>query len=257
VIRFSLLGSGSKGNAVYVVAPGAKILIDSGFSYKRLCERLAAIGEQIEGLQAVFVTHEHIDHVRGLGVLSRKLRVPIYITPATFENLPDGTGQLDNVHYFEAGSSLRVGDLTLTSFSVSHDAADPVGYVVQNGTAKLGIATDLGHTPTLVKMRLAGANALILESNHCPQMLLNGTYPPSLQQRIRSKFGHLSNADMTSLLSELIHDALRFVVLAHISEENNDRRLAYEMALGALKGHPAEVFVARQDCPTRLFEISG
>ena len=255
MIRFSLLGSGSKGNALFISSAKTKILIDNGFSFKQLRIRVESIGESLEGLDAVFVTHEHRDHVGGIGVLSRKIDVPIYFTPVTYECLPQTIGQLQTVNFFEAGDTISVGDLKLTSFSVSHDAVDPVGFAVTNGTAKIGLATDLGHAPTLVKKRLEGSNALILEANHCPVMLRKGPYPLALQQRIKSKHGHLSNSDMISLLSHLLHEDLKVVVLAHVSEENNSPENVYDMTHHLLKDHKAEFYVADQNEPTKLFEI--
>lgn len=254
-MRFSLLGSGSKGNALLVSSPGARILVDNGFSFKRLQERVAQARSTLEGLDAVFVTHEHGDHVGGLGVLSRKVDVPIYLTEATYESLPTSVGALRRVELFEAGDRVTVGDMTLASFTVSHDAIDPVGYAITSGRAKLGLATDLGHVPHLVKKRLEGSHALIIEANHCPRMLRDGPYPVALQQRIRSKHGHLSNSDMSSLLAHLMHDKLHTVILAHVSDENNSRRQAHDMARAVLKDHPAQLLVARQDQPTRLVEL--
>ena len=255
MLKFSLLGSGSKGNATLIVSRTGKILVDSGYSFKRLQERVAAAGETLDGLQAVFVTHEHRDHVNGIGVLARRTGVPIYMTGETFANLPDTVGELPRVEHFEAGDTIRIADLEVSSFSVSHDAADPVSYTVAAEGARLGFATDLGHVSHLVRTRLTGCHALVLESNHCPQMLRAGPYPPQLQQRIHSRIGHLSNQDMTSLLSALLHDGLQTVVLFHISENNNTYDLAHRMAAGVLGDHPAQVFVAEQDRPTPLFEV--
>jgi phosphoribosyl 1,2-cyclic phosphodiesterase len=255
VLRFSLLGSGSSGNAILISGATSKVLIDAGLSFKQLKLRAEAVGESLEGLQAVFVTHEHGDHVRGAGVLGRKLGVPFFMTPGTRENLPQSVGEVPKIEEFDAGDTIQIDELAITSFSVSHDAVDPVGYVVESEDGKLGIASDLGHAPNLVRTRLANANGLILESNHCPKMLQKSSYPPQVQQRIRGKQGHLSNQDMCSLLSDLLHDALQVVVLVHLSEENNTREHAFEMASRVLDGHEAELFVARQDRPTRVFEI--
>ena len=255
MLRFALLGSGSSGNALLVVSPTAKVLIDNGFSLKELQSRVARIGENLDGLKAVFVTHEHSDHVKGVGVLARRLNVPVYMTPGTRESLPDTVGDLSRVELFESGDSVTLDGLTLTSFNVCHDAADPVSYVVQCDGVKLGLAADLGHAPQYVKQRLEGSHALILESNHCLDMLHRGLYPPALKQRIRSQHGHLSNVDMTSLLAGLLHDALQVVVLVHLSRENNCPDLARKLAAGVLKDHRAVLHVADQDVPTPLFEI--
>ena len=256
MLRFSLLGSGSSGNALLVVSPAAKILIDDGLSFKQVQRRVAAVGETLEGLKAVFVTHEHRDHVNGIGTLARRLKVPVYATEATYENLPQSVGELPGVEFFESGDAISVDGLELTSYSVCHDAVDPVMFTVECAGVKLGLASDLGRVSALVKTRLADSHALILESNHCPAMLRRGSYPRMLQQRISSSHGHLSNSAMNSLLATLMHDRLQWVVLAHVSQENNSPELAREMASHVLRDHPAGLHVALQDGPTPLFEIA-
>ena len=254
-MRFCLLGSGSSGNAVLVISPKEKILIDNGLSYRQLVLRMAELGETLEGLSAIFVTHEHGDHVNGIGTLARKTPAPVHLTQDTYASLPARVGKLPSVRHFEAGESIQVGETSVQSFSVSHDAADPVSFVVCNNGAKLGFAHDLGHPSALVRRRLEGSQALVLEANYCPEMLRNGPYPPVLQQRIRGRHGHLSNYDMSQLLGSLMHENLRLVVLVHISEENNQRRLAFETADRIVGHRGVEVFVARQDRPTRMFEV--
>lgn len=255
VLRFCLLGSGSSGNAALVYSETTRILIDCGFSFVQINTRLRAVDESVDGLRAVFVTHEHIDHVAGLGVLCRKTGVPAHLTTGTYESLPKTVGVIPRVELFEAGDEIRIGDLEITSYSVSHDAADPVSYIIRNGGAKLGFATDLGHCSHLVRARLAGCHALVLESNYCPEMLRTGGYPPQVQQRIRSRIGHLSNHDMSALLSELLHDSLQTVVLVHISANNNSPDLAHAMATEVVRDRAVELVVAAQDVPTRLFEV--
>ena len=255
MLRFALLGSGSSGNALLITTPHTKILIDNGFSFKQLQLRVAALGETLEGLRAVFVTHEHADHVNGLGVLTRRIDVPVYLTEATYNSLPASVGPIPRVELFEAGDSIAVNGLTLTSFSVSHDAADPACFVVESSGARLGIASDLGHASHLVKARLAGAHGLVLESNYCPEMLRRGPYPPALKQRIQGKQGHLSNVDMNSLLAGLLHDSLQVVVLAHLSKDNNTPEQARKMAAQVLGDHPAALHVAAREKPTPLLEI--
>lgn len=255
MLRFCLLGSGSSGNAILAASDSTKVLIDNGLSFKQLRLRAAAVGESLDDLAAVFITHEHIDHVKGLGTLARKLNVPVYMTEGTRDALPQGVGVLPRVEVFEAGEGIPLNGMSVASFSVSHDAADPVAYVVEYGGVKLGLAADLGHPSQLVQNRLAKSHALVLESNYCPEMLRNGKYPPAVQQRIRGRQGHLSNPDMSSLLAGLMHDRLQLVVLVHISEENNNHELALSLARQALRDHTAQLHVAWQDKPTPLFEI--
>ncbi len=255
MLRFTLLGSGSSGNALLVATARTKVLVDCGLSFKQLNLRTQAVGETLDGLQAVFVTHEHADHVDGLGVLTRKMRVPVFMTAQTYACLPPKVSGLPGVEIFDAGDRIPVDGIEVESFSISHDAADPVSYTLQHAGAKLGMASDLGHVSQLVRARLHGSHGLILESNHCPEMLLRGSYPPMLQQRIRGRQGHLSNAAMNSLLEDLLHDGLQVVLLAHISKENNSPELALRMAAKVLERHGAALHVARQDAPTPLFEI--
>jgi len=255
-LRFSLLASGSSGNAALVVSPGAKVLVDAGLAFKTLCGRADSVGEGTDDIDAVFITHEHIDHVQCLGTLSRKLGVPAYMTEATYRNLPQKVGALPKVEIIEAGDKVTLGDMEVTSFSVSHDAADPVSYSIQSNGAKLGFATDLGHCCSLVRARLAGSNALVVESNYCPERLRLGIYPARIQQRIRGRQGHLSNQDASSLVRSLLHSALRTVVLVHISENNNSPDLVRQMAEGALRGHAADLYIAQRDEPTPFFEVA-
>lgn len=256
MMQFSLLGSGSSGNALLVSTPETRILIDCGLSVRQLQLRAAALGVALDAIDAVFVTHEHGDHCLGLGTLARKSGVPVYATPGTLENLPKKVGELPRATPFEAGESLEIRGMRVGSFSVTHDAADPVGYAIEADGAKLGIACDLGHVTSLVRLQLEGSHALILESNHCPRMLQDSSYPPAIQQRIAGRMGHLSNQNACSLLSSILHERLQLVVLVHISEQNNSPELAVSMATRALNGHPAELHVAPQDRPTRLFTVA-
>lgn len=256
MIRFSLLGSGSSGNAALVISPQARILVDCGLSFRQLQLRAAYLGESIEGLDAVFITHEHTDHVAGLRVLAKRVPVPIFMTAETCAALPDAAAGVPGVEVIETGDSVPIKDIEISSFSISHDAADPVSYVVRQDGAKLGFATDLGHVSHVVRRSLEGANGLVLESNYCPQLLRTGAYPAQVQHRIRSRIGHLSNHDMCSLLSELLHDALRTVVLVHLSENNNSPDLVHRLASEVLRGHGAHLHLAEQDKPTPLFEVS-
>lgn len=255
MIRFSLLGSGSSGNTAFVISPQARILVDCGLSFRQLQLRATQLKQPIEGLDAVFITHEHTDHVAGLRVLAKRFAVPIFMTAETRAALPDSAAGVPGVEVIEAGDSVRIKDLEIKSFSISHDAADPVSYVVCENGAKLGFATDLGHVSHVVRRSLEGANGLVLESNYCPQLLRNGAYPAQVQHRIRSRIGHLSNHDMCSLLSKLLHDRLRTVVLMHLSENNNAPALVHRLASEVLRGRNIHLHLAEQDKPTPLFEV--
>ncbi len=256
MIRFCLLGSGSSGNAILVSTRGSKILVDNGLSFRKLQLRCAEVGETLAGLKAIFVTHEHSDHVNGIGILTRKMDVPVYMTRETHRTLPVTLGRIPRVNYIEAGEDTIINGMSVGSFSISHDAADPVSYIVKAEGVKLGIAADLGHTSELVRRRLAGSHGLVIESNYCPDMLRRGPYPPMIQQRIRGRQGHLSNSAMSSLLAHVMHERLQVVVLVHISEENNTHELALRMAQRALKQLPVRLLTAPRDRPTPVFELA-
>jgi phosphoribosyl 1,2-cyclic phosphodiesterase len=257
-MRFSLLGSGSSGNAILITSGKDKLLIDNGLSFKQLKLRTEAIGETLDGLLGVAITHEHSDHVNGLGVLSRKLSIPIYITAPTYSRLSPNLGAMDPVVHFESGEVFRVGPFLISSFQVTHDAIDPVCFTVQASGNKLGLATDMGAVNHLVKVRLKECNALILESNYCPDMIQNSPYPPQIIQRIKGTHGHLSNRDMNSLLSHLLHEDLKTVVAVHISQENNSEDIVERMTRKLLtkRNHGAQFMIASQDDPMPMIDLN-
>lgn len=255
MLRFALLGSGSSGNAALVCSARAKVLIDAGLSLRQLDLRAKMAGLSLEGLDAILITHEHGDHCRAAGTLARRFDVPVYGTAGTLEKLPVGVGEIPRLHVFEAGDRLAFADMDVQSFGIEHDAADPVSFTVQSAGAKLGFATDIGRVSHLVRTRLAGSHALVLESNHCPEMLRSGPYPLQVQQRILGWHGHLSNQDMCSLLAALMHETLRTVVLVHVSAKNNTPELARAMAARVIGELPITLFVADQDQPTQVLEV--
>jgi phosphoribosyl 1,2-cyclic phosphodiesterase len=255
VLRFSLLGSGSSGNAALVQAGETILLLDCGLAYKHLEERAASVGIQLSQITAVLITHEHGDHIKSLGTLTRRLGIPVYITPETYRAVAEKLGEIPGVCHFEAGDRWTIGDIEVLSIQVNHDAVDPVAFSLHCGPSRMAFVTDVGHCSHLIRNRLTGMHALVMESNYCPDMLRNGSYPPQVQQRIRSRNGHLSNHDMASLLDDLVHDQLQTVVLVHISERNNEPELVRRLAKGVLKDHPAELVLATQDAPTAWFEV--
>lgn len=222
---FQILASGSKGNSILVCSQKTRILVDAGLSGKEVASRLRKTPVDLKQLHALVVTHEHQDHVRGLGVLSRRCDLPVYATGGTLEGLPPETGKMADVRVFQPGSSFNVGDLRIQAFAISHDAREPVGFVIENNGTRLGICTDLGVATQLVRAKLQNCHGLVVEANHDIAMLLNGPYPPHLKQRIRSRHGHLSNADTCELLQSLLHSDLQSVMFAHLSEVNNHPEL--------------------------------
>jgi phosphoribosyl 1,2-cyclic phosphodiesterase len=221
VLSIRMLASGSGGNAILFSVEKMKFLIDAGLSCRELERRLALANVNVSDLQAVFVTHEHTDHIRGVGVLSRKHKIPIYMNKKTLAGTCSAVGDIPTVVEFRTGDVVELGDFSIQTYSVPHDASDPVGLCIQNSTCRIGVALDMGYSTKLVKQRLCNSDVLILEFNHDKEMLLQCNRPWELKQRILSKTGHMSNDAALALLSELMHERLRAVVLAHVSKEAN------------------------------------
>jgi phosphoribosyl 1,2-cyclic phosphodiesterase len=239
------LASGSKGNATYISDGQTSILIDAGLSGIELERRLTSRNLAPEKLDAIVVTHEHSDHVKGAGILSRRFKLPVYINHKTEKACP-GLGNLHEIRAFECGATFNIGQLRIHPFSISHDAEDPAGFTIgQNGTT-MAIATDLGIATGMVKEHLKGCSLLVLEANHDPLMLEHGPYPWPLKQRIQGRSGHLSNSDSKKLLQELQHDNLQHVILAHLSEINNTPQKAFDEVVQALTRCKAQLTVADQ-----------
>ena len=256
-MKFSVLGSGSRGNCVFIESGATAILIDAGFSGKEIASRLTALGKDPGALDAIFVTHEHHDHICGVGVLSRRCRIPVYANNGTFKGAETRLKKLFKRCEFATGDTVRFRDLEIRSFGVSHDTNDPVGFVISDGRSSMGYCTDTGIASRLIGQRLSGCDGLVLEFNHDPQMLKDGPYPPALKQRVKSSHGHLSNEDAAGLLQKLLHDRLQHVVLAHLSETNNLPEIAYRKAAGVLsESDDARMLkISCQDIPTELLKI--
>ncbi len=253
MMQFSILGSGSRGNSIFIESGRTAILIDNGFSGKEITARLKVIGKDIEDLDAIFVTHEHNDHIGGVGVLSRRCRLPVFANQGTFRGGETRLGKLFQIREFATGDTVAFQDLEIRSFPLSHDTHDPVGYVVNNGITRLGCCTDTGKATILMRQRLQRCHGLILEFNHDLKMLAEGPYPLALQQRVRSSQGHLANGDAAALLLELRHDDLKHVVVAHLSETNNLPGLAMAEARRVVPLESASrTILARQETPTGL-----
>lgn len=254
---FSVLGSGSRGNCVYIECGDTAILIDGGFSGKEIARRLQGIGKDASRLDAICVTHEHADHIAGIGVLSRRYDLTVYANPGTFTGGEKQLGKLAKRQEFDTGDQFVVKDLLIRSFRISHDTADPVGYVISSDRASLGYCTDTGKVTHLMQQRLSGCTGLILEFNHNLQMLKNGPYPPALQQRVRSSQGHLANEDAAEFLKSILHQGLRTAVLAHLSETNNTQQLALDAASKVINTEvETQLILTCQDTPTQIFTLA-
>jgi phosphoribosyl 1,2-cyclic phosphodiesterase len=227
-LRFSILSSGSTGNATVVANDDVTILIDAGLSAKRIEQLLQEREVSAKEFDAILVTHEHSDHIKGLGVVGRKYDLPIYANEKTWEALNKQIGEIaeEKQHVMETGSMLEIGSLQIQSYGISHDAAEPVGYCVYDGEEKLSVATDLGYMSGKVKEQIRNSDVLVLESNHDIELLRMGKYPWSIKQRILSDRGHLSNIAAGEGLSEVLGSRTKRVYLAHLSRDHNMMDLA-------------------------------
>lgn len=226
------IASGSSGNCIYVGSDTTSLLVDVGISGKRIEEGLRSIARTTGECDGILITHEHSDHIKGLGVISRKHKIPIYCTRGTMEAM-EGMSALGKMpeglfRPIQADAAFQVGDLEVCPFHISHDAAEPVGYRINQGRKSIGIATDLGYYDEYIVEKLSGLDVLLLEANHDVNMLQVGSYPYYLKQRILGKQGHLSNETAGRLLCRLLHDQMKAVFLGHLSKENNYEALAYE-----------------------------
>ena len=212
-----------------------RVLVDVGLSRRELTKRLAAIGEQIENLTAILITHEHSDHVCGLASMAKKFRIPIYLTHQTAPTIDWGECS-PCVEPFQAGCGFPVGDFDVSSFTIPHDAVDPVGYTLCAEGIRVGIVTDLGYMPDSIKVHLRSVNLLLLESNHDLGMLKDGPYPWSVKQRVMGRRGHLSNDVVATFIREDLDCTVTTLILGHLSEHNNHPELARRAAIKALDG---------------------
>jgi phosphoribosyl 1,2-cyclic phosphodiesterase len=256
ILKVCVLASGSSGNATFVAAGRTRILVDAGLSFRELSRRLAEIGEDPRNLDAVLVSHEHSDHVGGLPVLAKRHPVPIYLTHRTAPTI-DWNGAVPRVETFQAGSRFSIGDIQVDSFTIPHDAADPVAFAFRAEGVRIGIVTDLGYIPESVKYQLQGTDLLILESNHDLEMLRVGPYPWPVKQRVMGRNGHLSNDDMERFVREDMDSRTAMLVLAHLSENNNfpaQVRLVAEQAL-ASRSLSLKLVIAEQRRSTEVFTL--
>jgi phosphoribosyl 1,2-cyclic phosphodiesterase len=263
--RLTVLASGSKGNCSIVSSSSTSILVDAGLSAKETLRRMALAGEDPGQIRAIVITHEHSDHVSGLAVLARKLAVPVFMTEAThhdwhkwsrrtqFKDRPE-LAQVERLERFHAGHRFHIGDISVQPFTIPHDAADPVGFVFTVEGVRVGVCTDLGYLPSNVRHALRGCDGLLIESNHDLEMLRNGPYPWAVKQRVMSRVGHLSNEELGRFLETDYDGGAAFLVLAHLSENNNLPDLARATAERALAPrrsllHANRLAIARQQEP--------
>ncbi|ACM21239.1 metal-dependent hydrolase, beta-lactamase superfamily [Geotalea daltonii FRC-32] len=258
-MRACLLASGSKGNSLFIENGETKLLLDAGLSAVEILRRLHAIGVEGSEINAIMISHEHQDHIRGAGALARKLKIPVILSYPTHKEASRYLAKTQVIE-FESGYSFCFRDLAIDPFPITHDACDPVGFVIESSDGAMGVATDLGIATRLVVDKLQKCRIVIVESNHDEDMLMNGPYPWHLKQRIRSRHGHLSNNDSAALLEEILHPCLEGVFLAHLSEVNNDPSLAHSAAtimLASTNICSPKLIVGTQDQVSEIFCING
>jgi phosphoribosyl 1,2-cyclic phosphodiesterase len=254
-VRLCVLASGSRGNAVYISDGADTVLFDAGLSGIELERRMHSRNIDPTAIGTIVVSHEHSDHIQGVGVMARRFGARVCLSRRTHVAAEKTLGKIARLGYFQCGTPFKAGGFNIHPFSTSHDAADPAGFTVTRNGCKIGIATDLGIATELVKTHLANCSALVLEANHDPKMLEEGPYPWPLKQRISSRNGHLSNEASRRLLARLIHPGLQHVILAHLSEQNNSPDVALATVGQSLRGTPFTLSVARQDVCTRVYDV--
>jgi phosphoribosyl 1,2-cyclic phosphodiesterase len=265
-VSISVLASGSRGNTAIVESSSARILVDAGISCRETFKRVKSLGRDPHSISAVLITHEHSDHIYGLATLAKKLNVPVFMTGATHQawarSLRDDSGQMPEIAKLEifcAGRSFQIADITVTPFTIPHDAADPVGFTFRVEGTKIAIATDLGYIPASVRDHLRGCDVLVMESNHDLEMLRAGSYPWSVKQRVMSRVGHLSNESLAEFFAQDYDGGASYILLAHLSEQNNHPEIARQAAEKALGPQMTllnnRVMLAAQGAPTETVRL--
>jgi phosphoribosyl 1,2-cyclic phosphodiesterase len=254
-LEVTILGSGSAGNCTLIETERTAILVDAGLSSRQINHRLATIGRSVDDVDAILLTHEHSDHTRGLGMLCKTRPIPVYANRLTAEAVATEEKLKVSWRLFSTGHPFEVEDFTVESFSVPHDAYDPVGFAIHAGGCAVGVLTDLGHATKLVVERMRAMDVLVLESNHDMKLLQEDAIRPwALKQRIMSRHGHLSNDAAATLAGEVCSDRLRQVFLAHLSRDCNRPELAQRIVSEKLPAR-VQIAVASQDQPTTTFRL--
>ncbi|MBC1605943.1 MBL fold metallo-hydrolase [Listeria rocourtiae] len=262
-LRFSILASGSSGNATLVETADQTILVDCGLSGKKIEHLFSEVGRSMSDVDAILVTHEHVDHIKGLGVLARRYEVPVYANAKTWAAMETSIGEINIAQKFQFDMETvkSFGSLQVESFGVSHDAAEPMFYIFHSGKKKFVMITDTGYVSDRMKGHIANADAYLFESNHDVEMLRMGRYPWNVKRRILGDEGHVSNEDSGIAMSEVIGDATKRIYLGHLSKDNNMKDLA-RMAVaqtlageGIIVGEQVELFDTDPEIPTSIFTV--
>ncbi|WP_430534490.1 MBL fold metallo-hydrolase [Listeria rocourtiae] len=262
-LRFSILASGSSGNATLIETADQTILVDCGLSGKKIEHLFSEVGRSMSDVDAILVTHEHVDHIKGLGVLARRYEVPVYANAKTWAAMETSIGEINVAQKFQFDMETvkSFGSLQVESFGVSHDAAEPMFYIFHSGKKKFVMITDTGYVSDRMKGHIANADAYLFESNHDVEMLRMGRYPWNVKRRILGDEGHVSNEDAGIAMSEVIGDATKRIYLGHLSKDNNMKDLA-RMAVaqtlageGIIVGEQVDLFDTDPEIPTSIFTI--
>lgn len=265
-MRFCSIASGSSGNCIYIGNSNTHLLIDTGISKKKIEEGLDKLGLTGNDITAILITHEHVDHIQGLGVFCRKYQVPIYATCGTVKGILDykGLGRLPDglLHEIKVGEPFEIQNIQVYPFAISHDANEPSAYRIECDGKKIAIATDLGEYDDTIVANLQGLDGILLEANHDVHMVEVGPYPYPLKQRVLGKRGHLSNELSGRLLCDILHDKLQFIVLGHLSKENNFPELALEtvklevtLSDNSYQGDKLPLTVAARDGVSNIIQL--
>jgi phosphoribosyl 1,2-cyclic phosphodiesterase len=247
---FCPLASGSKGNAIFFGTKNTRILIDAGISAKTVADRLDEIGVALSDIDAILISHEHTDHIKGLSSLALRNNIPVFANSDTAKAIVEILGETPKFKIFSTGETFEFGDIEVHPFSVQHDTLDPVAFTIKTDSLKMGFCTDLGFATTLVQNHLKQCDYLYLEANHQPSMVHACNRPPIYKQRVLSRQGHLSNEQCADLLAEVVHANLKHIHLAHLSQECNNPELALEIVRTKLRslGYEIETSIAYQEC---------
>lgn len=260
--RFCSLSSGSSGNCQFIEAGDTRILVDSGFSGKRIENLLSSINIEANTIDYILLTHEHIDHIRGAGVLSRRYDIPLVANQGTWEGMEASIGEIEdkNIKVFTTDIEFYLRDIAIRGFDIFHDAKEPVGYNIFYKNKKISIITDTGRVNMNIEENLKDSNLCLLEANHDTEMLMNGRYPYYLKERIRSEYGHLSNLDAGRVLENILKENKETILLGHLSKDNNNPHLAkltidqYLEELG-LDLNSVDIDLTHRDRPTKIYEL--
>ena len=262
MFKFCNLYSGSSGNCSFVGTDNINILIDCGESQKKISDALESIGKNINKIDAIIVTHEHSDHVKNLGAISKKYNIPVYANEKTFENMLEQTSLIDekNKKIFNTDDHFEIGDLKIYPFHIPHDAAEPCGYNIYNEDKKISIATDIGHMDNNILKKLEESQFLLLESNYEPEILKYAKYPYYLKQRIAGPNGHLSNQEAGLTITKLVYSGVNNIMLGHLSKQTNFPELAYKTVMEEIIkskiNSELSLNVASRLKPSKVIEVS-